>query len=280
MKDNVFEKDLVSIVIPCYNQGEFLLDAINSALNSTHALIEIIVVDDGSLDNTAEVVREAMTIHEKIFYVYQSNQGPSVARNRAIQESKGEFILPLDADDKISSQYIEKALEVLKNSPEVVLVYCKAEYFGLKSGLWDLKPFSLKKLAIDNMIFSCAMFRREDWKNVGGYSGELKCGWEDWEFWISMLKNGGQVVRLDYFGFYYRIHQYSRRRTNKIKEIEKFAIDFVNQKHYDFIFSQLKGPLRMNRKRSLLINTLYSFFGIAKFKREQMFKVLMQLKIF
>jgi glycosyltransferase involved in cell wall biosynthesis len=272
-------QDLVSIVIPCLNHEAYLLDAINSALNSTHPYIEIIIVDDGSTDKTSEVAKEVMNNHKNVSYIYQDNQGPSVARNRGIQEARGEYILPLDADDKISSQYIEKALEVLKNDPAIVLVYCKAEYFGLKAGLWDLKPFSLKKLAIDNMIFSCSMYRKEDWKKVGGYAYELKTGWEDWEFLISILKNRGRVHRLEFIGFYYRIHQYSRRRTNKQTEIERFAIDFVNRKHHDFIVSQLKGPLRMKRKRSLLINTLYNIFGFAMFDRKQWLKGLTQLTV-
>ena len=268
---------LVSVVIPCYNHGDYLVEAVNSVLDSTYPHVEIIIVDDGSTDNTGEIARQVMTGHENIFYIYQSNQGPSVARNRGIEEANGSYILTLDADDKISSHYIEEALEVLKTSSETMLVYCKAEYFGLKNGLWDLKPFSLKKLAIDNMIFSCAMFRKIDWRNAGVYAQELKTGWEDWEFWISMLKNGGHVCRLELTGFYYRIHQFSRRRTNKKTEIERHAIDFVNQKHHGFITTHLKGPLRMNRKKSLLINTFYNTFGIAKFERINFVKGMIQL---
>ena len=260
-------QNLVSVVIPCLNHSAFLLEAINSVLNSTYPHIEIIIVDDGSTDNSGEVAREVMSRHENVFYVYQHNQGPSIARNRGIQEAKGEYILPLDADDKISNQYIEQAFEVLKNDQGIKVVFCKAEFFGRKTGLWKLKEFSLKKLATDNMIFSCAMFRKEDWKNVGGYSTELIGGWEDWEFWISMLKNGGHVHRLDFIGFYYRIHQYSRRKSTT-KEIKRLTIDFINRKHRDFMYTQLKGPLRIKRKHSLLINFLSHIFSSAISKRK------------
>ena len=254
-------QNLVSVVIPCFNHSAYLCEAINSVLDSTYSLLEIIIVDDGSTDNSAQVARDLMSRHKNVFYIYQDNQGPACARNRAIQEARGEYILPLDADDKIAHFYIEHAFKVLKNDQRVKVVFCNAEYFGRKTGLWKLKEFSLKKLAIDNMIFSCAMFRKEDWKNAGGYSSELKGGWEDWEFWISMLKSGGQVHRLESIGFYYRIHQYSRQRSTT-REIERFTIDFINRKHRDFIVSQLNGPLRTKRKHSLSINTLSNIFGL------------------
>lgn len=270
-------QNLVSVVIPCFNHGVYLLEAINSVLDSTYSELEIIIVDDGSTDNSGEVAREIVSKHENIFYIYQKNQGLSAARNRGIKEARGEFILPLDADDKISSQYIEQAFKVLKNDQGMKVVYCKAEFFGRKCESWDLKKFSLKDLAYSNMIFCCALFRKVDWKNAGGYSSELIGGWEDWEFWISMLKNGGNVFQLDFVGFYYRIHQYSMRKS-MTKEIKKFTVNFINHKHHDFIVSQLKGPLHSKCKYSFAINIFFNFFGGAVFDRKQQVKGLTQSK--
>ena len=272
----MIEQNLVSVVIPCFNHSAYLLEAVNSVLASTYSNIEIIIVDDGSTDNSGKVAGDIIKRHKNVFYIYQDNQGPACARNCGIEEARGEFVLPLDADDKISSEYIEQAVAVLKNNQGIKVVFCKAEYFGMKTGIWDLKPFSLKKLAIDNMIFSCAMFRKEDWKAAGGYSAELIGGWEDWEFWISMLKNGGHVHRLDSIGFYYRIHHYSRQRSTT-KEIKRHTINFVNQKHRDFISAHLRGPLRMKRKHSILINTLYNIFGLTVIERKQWMKGLKQI---
>ena len=260
-------QNLVSVVIPCYNHSAYLSEAVDSVLNSTHSLLEIIIVDDGSTDNSGEIACKLTSKHENVSYIYQTNQGPSCARNRGIAEAKGEYVLPLDADDKISTQYIEQALSVMSNDHNVKVVFCKAEFFGKKTGLWNLKEFSLKKLAIDNMIFSCAMFRKKDWENAGGYACELIGGWEDWEFWISMLKNGGRVHKLDFIGFYYRIHHYSRQRSTT-KEIERHTVNFINRKHRDFIVSQLKGPLRLKRKYSESINTFMNFFGFVFFYRK------------
>jgi glycosyltransferase involved in cell wall biosynthesis len=254
------DENLVSVIIPCFNHQNYLLEAINSVIQSTYLHFEIIIIDDGSSDNSCEVAKEAMSKHKNIFYYYQTNQGPAVARNRGIQEAKGKYILPLDADDKISADYIEKAFEELNNNQQIKVVYCKAEYFGNRTGLWKLKEFSLKELAVDNMIFSCAMFRKEDWEIVGGYSSELKDGWEDWEFWISMLKNGGQVRCLEFVGFYYRIHQISRRKSTT-KKIKRNTINYINRKHHDFLSKHLNGPLRIQRKYSLYINNLLKFFN-------------------
>lgn len=254
----LMEENIVSIIIPCFNHGFYLKEAIDSVFASTYKQVEVIIVDDGSMDNTAEVAREIMRKHPNVFYFHQTNHGPACARNIGISVAKGKYILPLDADDKISDHYIEKALEAIKNNPKIKVVYCKAEYFGKKTGLWNLKEFSLKRLAIDNMIFSCALFRKEDWERAGGYSNELVGGWEDWEFWISILKNGGKVLQLDYIGFFYRIHQFSRRKSTT-KEIERTTIDYINHKHRDFIVAHLKGPLRIKRKYSEFINFFYTF---------------------
>ena len=264
-------QNLVSVVIPCFNHSAYLCEAIDSVLDSTYSLLEIIIVDDGSTDDSGLVARDIITRHKNVFYIYQENQGLSAARNRGIQEARGEFILPLDSDDKISSQYIEQAFKSLKNDPGLKVVYCKAEFFGRKCESWNLKKYSLKDLAYTNMIFCCALFRKVDWQNVGGYSSELIGGWEDWEFWISMLKNGGNVFQLDFVGFYYRIHHYSMRRS-MTREIKKHTVCFINRKHHDFIVSQLKGPLRMKRKYSLSINRLSNIFSINIFRPKSRLK--------
>ena len=83
-------------------------------------------------------------------------------------------------------------------------MYCKAEKFGIEIGLLNLKLFSLENLAINNMIFCSDIYRKIHWSKLGGYDEEMRYGLEDWDFWISLLKDGGKVICLDYLGFYYR----------------------------------------------------------------------------
>lgn len=256
-------QNLVSVIIPCYNQAVFIEETVHSVLNSTYSAIEIILINDGSTDHTDAVCKSLEKQYENVCYYSQLNSGPSVARNYGIQKAKGRYILPLDSDDLISVDYIAEAVKVLDTDEEVKVVYCEAEKFGEKEGKWNLKPFSLQSLAINNMIFVSAVYKKEDWEKCGGYSKDMISVGEDWEFWISMLKNGGRVVKLPITGFYYRIRSNSRRKgmTNAKK---KQMIEYVNIKHRDFIYSQLNGPLRFQRTHSKKYNSFLRFFGLLK----------------
>lgn len=251
---------LVSIVIPCYNQARYLNETVQSVMGSTHKAIEIIIVNDGSTDNTSEIGQSLAEQISCVHYFSQNNSGPSVARNHGIQKSSGEYILPLDADDLISKDYIEKALTVLIKRPEVKVVYCEAEKFGFKTGPWQLKPFSLELLAKDNMIFVSALYRKSDWDACGRYDEGFIWGREDWEFWISMLKAGGEVVKLPITGFYYRINPNSRRKKMN-NDRKRNLIAYINTKHRHFIHQQLNGPLRFQRSLSKPYNTFLKMLG-------------------
>jgi glycosyltransferase involved in cell wall biosynthesis len=253
----------VSIVIPCYNHALFLEETLASVLNSTYNDYEIIIVNDGSTDNSEAVANKLVNENANITYLYQANQGPSVARNYGIRTAKGKYILPLDADDRISADYIEKAVAVLESDPKVKVVYCEAEFFGEKSGKWKLPQFSRKYLARENMIFLSAMFRKADWESIGGFDERMTWGWEDWEFWISMLKNGGDVVRLPITGFFYRIRKGSRRKSTN-KNAKRKTIALINEKHRTFIYKQLYGPMRMQRSCSVFVNKLCNLLGLRK----------------
>lgn len=257
---NMLHSHLVSVIIPCFNQGRFLSETINSVLQSNYPSIELIIINDGSTDNTEQIGLSLENKHENVIYISQSNSGPSIARNKGIEKASGKFILPLDADDLISSNYIAEAIKVLDSKPEVKVVYCKAEKFGAKNGPWKLKPFSRLNLATDNMIFVSGIYRKTDWKTIGGYADEMTWGYEDWEFWISMLKFEGEVVQLPFVGFHYRISPTSRRKSVK-REGKRKTIEFLNFKHKDFLHKYLGGPLRSSRTHSKKINTLYNFLN-------------------
>jgi len=253
----------VSVIIPCYNQSQYLDETIQSVLRSDFHSVEVIIVNDGSSDTTDELGKALEEKYAQISYISQPNAGPSVARNNGIKRAKGKYILPLDGDDLISPDYISSAISVLEKRPEVKVVYCKAEKFGAKNGPWKLKPFNLANLALDNMIFVSGIFRKSDWEAIGGYAEEMTWGYEDWEFWISMLKSGGKVVQLPSVGFYYRTSPNSRRKSVK-KEGKRKTIEFLNKKHKDFLYTYLEGPLRSSRTHSKKINKFLRFFKIFK----------------
>lgn len=251
---------LISIVIPVYNQAQFLGETFDSVIDSSFPRIEIIIVDDGSTDDSAKVALSLKHKYaDKVSVILQENSGPSKARNEGIKIARGKYILPLDADDLISPTYIENAVKVLEENPKVKVVYSEAEKFGNKMGKWKLKLFSLKSIALDNMIFVSAFYRKKDWELVGGYDERMTWGWEDWEFWINMLKSGGEVIKLPETGFFYRIRKNSRRKSTN-KASKQKTIDLINAKHLDFMTSQISGPLHYQRSLSPLINFFTDVF--------------------
>ena len=252
---------LISVIVPCYNQGIYLKETIQSALASTYRPLEIIIINDGSTDDSLELARVLEAQHPEVQVLNQANAGVTKARNMGIAKAQGEYILPLDGDDLISATYIEKGIAVLSMRPEVKVVYCQAEKFS-DSGRkpWKLKPFSLQQLAKDNMIFVSALFRKADALEVGGFSEDMQLGREDWEFWIKLLKNGGEVVQLPEVGFFYRLTPNSKRKKTGGTNFKRARIAYLNAKHADFFERELNGPLRIQRTWSKPYNTLLKLF--------------------
>jgi glycosyltransferase involved in cell wall biosynthesis len=238
----------VSIVIPCYNAGEYLAEAVQSALSQTYSDLEVVIVDDGSTDPaTKRLLDESPWPRTRI--IRQANAGPSAARNRAVQAAIGKYILPLDADDTIEPEYVAKAVAVLEARPEVGVVYCRATKFGAEQGPWNLPSYTLRELVIDNVIFVTALYRKADWKAVGGYNEKLRHGVEDYEFWVKVVHLGREVVQLNEYLFNYRIQQKSRTTSfqdgrpavvEAYAEIFRSNIDFYAA-HANFLFEHRFG---------------------------------------
>ncbi|WP_286760401.1 glycosyltransferase family 2 protein [Salegentibacter sp. UBA1130] len=231
---------LVSIIIPCYNQADYLADALESVKNQTYNDWECIIINDGSPDDTQKVASFYLMNDNRFRYFFQKNKGVSNARNNGIKLSRGDFILPLDADDVIDSNYLRAAVECFENDNKLKIVYCKAEKFGIETGPLILPEFSLPNLGKKNMIFCTALFRKSDSEKIGGYDENMKEGLEDWDHWIGILKNGGKVKRLNFVGFYYRIKENSRNKNMNPYERRKL-VKYLSIKHADF-FVNLYGP--------------------------------------
>jgi len=215
----------VSVVIPCFNAGEYLDEAVQSALAQTWQDLEVVIVDDGSTDpSTLDLLRQARWPRTRIFH--QANAGPAAARNRAVREAGGRYILPLDADDTIEPSYVEKAVAVLEARPNVGCVYCKARKFGAEQGPWNLPVYTLRELVIDNVIFVTSLYRKADWESVGGYNEKLRHGVEDYDFWVKIAHLGREVVQLDDYLFNYRIQESSRTTSfqeRRARVVESYA---------------------------------------------------------
>jgi glycosyltransferase involved in cell wall biosynthesis len=231
---------LISIIVPCYNQAQYLDECLQSVLDQVYENWECIIVNDGSPDNTEEVAMKWTESDNRFRYVKKDNGGISSARNFGINLAKGEWILPLDADDKIDCSYIKMAELEFENNYTVI--YCTERRFGNDDSIDIVPDFSLKNLAIGNCIFCSAFFRKSDWKRVGGYDENLIYGLEDWEFWISVLKNNKTAYKLDGIYFFCRIKNQSRH-TDLLKNQTKLRIsyNYIYSKHIEFFTSQLGG---------------------------------------
>jgi len=252
---------MVSVVIPFYNMQEFIAQTIDWVLESTYPTMEIILIDDGSTDGSGAIASRYAERFDHITFLKQQNQGVSVARNHGISHARGNYILPVDGDDRLCSGFIEEAVRVLETRPEVKVVTSEGEFFGGRTGPRKLPNFDINLLARKNIMHVSALYRKSDWAAAGGYCPEMK-GREDWDFWISMLKDGGEVVKLPIVGYKYRIRPNSKRiRTRKLK---RQINDLLNARHREFFKRALGGPLRINRSWSKPYNRVLSFFGLLK----------------
>ena len=206
------QSSLVSIIVPCYMQAEYLAETLDSVLSQTYPKWECIIVNDGSKDNTEEIASKYVQKDARFKYLYKENSGVSDTRNGGIKHSKGEYILPLDADDKIDSTYIEKALNVFAHNPETKLVYCQAELFGIETGLWSLPKYNYHQLLRFNHIFCSCIYRRKDYDKTDGYNTNMVYGNEDWDFLLSLLSPTDIVYQIDQSLLYYRIKKTSRNK--------------------------------------------------------------------
>lgn len=241
----------VSVIIPVYNAERFVAETLQSVLSSTYRDIEVVCIDDGSTDDSLAVLREWERRDPRVKVLSKANGGVCEARNDAIKASTGEYILPVDADDLISESFIEQAASVLDANGNVKVVAPTAEFFGDRTGRWELPEFSIHLLARKNIMSICAMYRREDFNRTEGYCKEIIAR-EDWEFWIALLKNGGDVVRLPEVGMKYRVQANSKRVSDR--KLKHHVIDVLNRRHPEFFERELGGPLRYHRTWSRLIN--------------------------
>lgn len=280
----------VSVIMPCFNDGEYIQQSIDSVLNQDYDDVELIIVDDGSYDeSTISLLKRQQDPKVKVFF--QSNAGPAAARNRGIKESSGDYILPLDSDDLIEPCYISRAVKILESSLDVGIVYCKADLFGKVHGRWELPNYSLSRMLVSNVIFVSALFRRTDWEVVGGFNEKLKYGIEDYDFWLSILELGREVVCLPDVLFHYRVREESRtKRFEKNVEHVRMAYSEIRKKHRQFFINhfdqyaeamdslllQQTKKIEILKKQNHLIELLYGLITRIPFLKTLLKRMILK----
>lgn len=200
---------IVSVIVPCYNQGLYLQECLESIFANDYPDLEVVIVDDGSQDPASLKALEAIS-DPRVTIIRKKNEGVAIARNTAIAASRGKYILPLDADDKIGPGFIAKAVAILEKDAKVGVVSCEVARFGAETGALPLPSFDPKLMLMANVVVCTAVYRRADWERFGGYRANMVYGWEDWDFWLSFVERKRKFVRLPETMFFYRSHGVTR----------------------------------------------------------------------
>ena len=253
-----FNNKLVSIIIPCYNDAQYIEQSINSALNQTYPNKEVIVVDDGSNANTKAVLEKIELKITKL--ITQENKGQSAARNVGINEAKGDYILVLDSDDFFETTFCEKAIAVFLNKQEIKIVTCQANLL-LENDFKEVytpKGGSISNFIISNAALGTSMFKKEDWNFCGGYDESMRKGFEDWEFFIRLLKSGGEAAVIHEPLYNYR--KGNNSTTSKANKVKYELLHYIYCKHrelymthFDLFIDYLVSHIEREEKEKIKI---------------------------
>jgi len=205
----------VSVIIPCYNHGKYIFEAITSVFNQTYRNIEVIVVNDGSNDNTEYVC----TQFELVKYYKTQNRGVSHARNYGIKKSSGEYIICLDADDTLKPNYIN---EVIKHTNDYDIVSTNFQMFGESNNFSQIKNglINYNNLKHRNHVHCTAIFKRSMFDKIDGFDEKMLLGYEDWDYWRRAARLGYSIYVIKDALLNYRKHSVSRNKTAMLKDKE------------------------------------------------------------
>ncbi len=234
----------VSVIIPCYNYAHYLGECLESLMYQTYQPHEIIVVDDGGKDNCEEVCKryfidETVSIpsmyrpYPKVIYLRKENGGLSSARNAGIAVSTGEYIMALDADDKLVPGAISEHVKLLTD--DMTIAQCALMEFGDRFVINIPNPnTNLQRVMQSNTIFCNALFPKKAWVEIGGFdeSETMRAGYEDWEAWIRMLDKGYKVNTSDFIALRYRVHQGQMTQATAWPKRQKLY-NYIYKKHKD-----------------------------------------------
>jgi glycosyltransferase involved in cell wall biosynthesis len=273
----------VTIIIACYNDPDVVV-AVNSATLQTYPNKEIIVIDDGSNNKIKSVIN---TVKGKIdLLLTQNNRGQSIARNNGIKKATGDYILNWDSDDFFEPTFCEKAIKYFQEDENIKIVSCYAKRFNKKGEIDVFMPKGgdIKDFLFSNAALGSSMFRKLEWMECNGYEEVLPIlGFEDWEFYIRILKNGGYAHIIPETLFNYQIRQGST--TQKIRNFKEDKFKLIISKHselYKDNFQKLIEVLfdRISKERKETIkkeNSLNYKFGTIILRPFRIIKSIFRL---
>ena len=247
----------VSVIIPCFNQLAYLAEAVESVKHQTFLDYEIIIINDGSTEHNAI---ELLNTFERnnVIIVHEINKGVSAARNKGISIAKGDYILPLDADDAIHPHFLKEAVFLLDEFKDLEIVTTGVKYFGALQSDEYLPEYSRKQHLLQNLFFNTSLFRKKSFFNVGGYDEDFKTGWEDWDFYLRLITKENQIAKIEKCYLYYRIKN-SSRNSDLISERLSFIEQQLFKKYFNEYMIYFPDPISNLRNLGYLINEKENF---------------------
>lgn len=269
---NAIKLPRVSVIVPCFNSGEFLQEAIDSVkAYGGNESYEIIVVDDGSTDERTLVVLDNLRA-SGCNVIRQENKGPAAARNTAIRSGGGQYLLFLDSDNRVRPEYIDRGVAIMDKDPSIDVVYGNPHFFGeIQGPAFRTRPFDLRAMFLGNYIDMCSVVRKSLWSNIGGLDeSPVLIGHEDWEFWIRAYLSGAGFYYVNETLFDYRRRHDSVVRSTAQPEKKDAMRRYVYSKHLDGLLDCYRRMWRQCRRhnydiehplRAFLKYSYYKFFS-------------------
>ena len=254
---------LVSAVIPCYNAQSTISIAIDSLLQQTVFIDEIIVVNDGSTDDSLAVIKELEKVHDSILIIDQKNEGVCVSRNNGILKAAGDYILTLDADDYFDDTFVEKALDKFAENDQYGAVMCGYVRVvkGKKIMPYIPQEISLQSCLMNNGALSCLLFKKSAILEAGLYDVAMKDNYEDWDLNIRILKEGYRYGVVREVLFNYTDTEFSRNDTAESNDLElrmqlfnKYRQDYKQHDAY-FFREFIKENNRLKKENQRIKNS-------------------------
>jgi glycosyltransferase involved in cell wall biosynthesis len=205
----------VSVIVPCFNLGHFLGEALDSVFAQTWRDFEIVVVDDGSTDPaTCRLLDSLQRPNTRV--IRSENRGLPAARNLGVRNSRGQYLCSLDADDRMEPTWIERGVEVLDSDATIAFVSHWLDTFGDEQWQWQPSRCDLAMLLDTNTVNGAALVRRSVFDEVGGFDETMRDGCEDWEFWIRLVERGHRGAIVPEV-----LYRYRRRRDSMSREMHR-----------------------------------------------------------
>ena len=207
----------VSVVVTLYNYAHYVEECLDSIAAQTQKNIELILVDDCSRDEGAEVVLNWLDRHQSSFIAHRvvahtENMGLPYARNTAFLNARADRVFVMDADNALYPRAIERCMEAMTES-RAAGAYTQLEFFGERTGLGDADFWSKERFKPKNYVDAMALLSKSAWQQVGGYAQLIAPGWEDYDFWCKFVEHGLSCAFVPEILCRYRSHAASMSST-------------------------------------------------------------------